>query len=417
MAGRLLLLVALLGAVSAPALALADGGGLGDRKAVVDQKLAQVQAKIAKQRAAEAKLNRQIAGLTTQIQGLTRRVAGVSTRLETLQEDLELRQRRLQKLTELFRLQTIRFTMLKRSYALSVKRLNGRLLNMYKQNEPTTVDVVLEARSFDDVLDQLDYLSAVARQDKRIAFEVAVTKRRVRAARAKTRTVQQGVAREASVIKARAQQEAYLRSRLVADRSELAGSKAEKAQALVATQKQIADARRESEALAAASAQIEARIREAEARAKAEAAARTATTSGDSPSPAAPPAAPGGNGGFIWPVTGATMTSPFGPRWGSTHAGIDLAMPTGTPIRAAAGGLVIWCGWMSGYGYLVMIDHRNGLVTLYAHQSRVGVSCNQEVSQGQTIGYVGSTGVSTGPHVHFEVRLRGTAVDPLGYLP
>lgn len=416
MARRLLLLIALVGAVSAPALALADGGGLGDQKAVVDQKLATVQAKIAKQHAAETKLNRQIAGLTTQIQGLTRRVAGVSTRLETLQEDLELRQRRMQKLTELFRLQTIRFTMLKRSYALSVKRLNDRLLSMYKQNEPTTVDVVLEARSFDDVLDQLDYLSAVAKQDKRIAFEVAATKRRVRAARAKTRTVKQGVAREASVIKARAQQEAYLRSRLVAGRSQLAGSKAEKAQALVATQKQIADARRESEALAAASAQIEARIREAEARAKAEA-GRTATTPGDSSSPAAPPAAPSGNGGFIWPVTGATMTSPFGPRWGSTHAGIDLAMPTGTPIRAAAGGLVIWCGWMSGYGYLVMIDHRNGLVTLYAHQSRVGVGCNQEVSQGQTIGYVGSTGISTGPHVHFEVRLRGTAVDPLGYLP
>lgn len=416
MARRLLLLIALVGAVSAPALALADGGGLGNQKAVVDQKLATVQAKIAKQHAAETKLNRQIAGLTTQIQGLTRRVAGVSTRLETLQEDLELRQRRMQKLTELFRLQTIRFTMLKRSYALSVKRLNDRLLSMYKQNEPTTVDVVLEARSFDDVLDQLDYLSAVAKQDKRIAFEVAATKRRVRAARAKTRTVKQGVAREASVIKARAQQEAYLRSRLVAGRSQLAGSKAEKAQALVATQKQIADARRESEALAAASAQIEARIREAEARAKAEA-GRTATTPGDSSSPAAPPAAPSGNGGFIWPVTGATMTSPFGPRWGSTHAGIDLAMPTGTPIRAAAGGLVIWCGWMSGYGYLVMIDHRNGLVTLYAHQSRVGVGCNQEVSQGQTIGYVGSTGISTGPHVHFEVRLRGTAVDPLGYLP
>ena len=86
-------------------------------------------------------------------------------------------------------------------------------------------------------------------------------------------------------------------------------------------------------------------------------------------------------------------------------------------MHAAGSGTVIWCGWMSGYGNLVMIDHHNGLVTLYGHNTSVAVSCNQQVSQGQVVSYSGCTGFCTGPHVHFEVRLHGSAVDPLGYLP
>jgi murein DD-endopeptidase MepM/ murein hydrolase activator NlpD len=78
---------------------------------------------------------------------------------------------------------------------------------------------------------------------------------------------------------------------------------------------------------------------------------------------------------------------------------------------------VIWCGWESGYGNLVVLDHHNGIATAYAHQSRIAVACNQNVTQGQVIGYVGCTGFCTGPHLHFEVRVNGTPVDPLGYLP
>jgi murein DD-endopeptidase MepM/ murein hydrolase activator NlpD len=104
-------------------------------------------------------------------------------------------------------------------------------------------------------------------------------------------------------------------------------------------------------------------------------------------------------------------------RWGTLHPGIDLGAAYGSAIHAAGSGTVVWCGWMSGYGNLVMIDHHNGLATAYGHQSRIAVGCNQEVSQGEVIGYVGSTGYSTGPHLHFEVRLNGNPVDPLGYLP
>ena len=119
--------------------------------------------------------------------------------------------------------------------------------------------------------------------------------------------------------------------------------------------------------------------------------------------------------GLIWPVHGP-VTSGFGWRWGRMHEGIDIAVPTGTPVAAAASGTVITAGWLGGYGNLVVIDHGNGLATAYGHNSSVTVGVGQSVAQGQAIAYSGSTGHSTGPHVHFEVRVNGSPVDPLGYL-
>ncbi len=98
------------------------------------------------------------------------------------------------------------------------------------------------------------------------------------------------------------------------------------------------------------------------------------------------------------------------------HEGIDLGAGFGTPIRAAAAGTIINAGWLGGYGNLVVIDHGGGISTAYGHQSSIAVGNGQSVSQGQVIGYVGSTGHSTGPHLHFEVRVNGAAADPLGYL-
>jgi murein DD-endopeptidase MepM/ murein hydrolase activator NlpD len=119
--------------------------------------------------------------------------------------------------------------------------------------------------------------------------------------------------------------------------------------------------------------------------------------------------------GFIWPVTG-TLTSPYGWRWGRMHQGIDVATRTGTPIAAASSGTVMVAGWRGAYGQLVVIDHGDGVSTAYAHQSAIGVSVGQSVDQGTIIGAVGSTGSSTGPHLHFEVRINGAATDPLPYL-
>lgn len=147
--------------------------------------------------------------------------------------------------------------------------------------------------------------------------------------------------------------------------------------------------------------------------------------------PASPPPAPGileppvttperassapSSSGLIWPTNGS-ITSEFGPRWGSFHSGIDIADPEGTPIAAAQAGEVVSAGYSGGYGNLVVIDHGGGLATAYAHQSSIAVGEGESVSQGQTIGYVGSTGQSTGNHLHFEVREGGAARNPRGYL-
>ena len=120
--------------------------------------------------------------------------------------------------------------------------------------------------------------------------------------------------------------------------------------------------------------------------------------------------------GLIWPVRGR-VTSGYGYRWGRMHQGLDIAAPTGTPIRAAKDGRVIFAGTMSGYGNVIIVDHGGGFSTLYAHQSRLGSSKGQSVPQGQVIGYVGSTGRSTGPHLHFETRVGGQARNPRPYLP
>ena len=403
----LLLVLAL--ALAAPALA---GDGLGHQKASVDAKLAAVQGKIAASRAKATALSTEIGSLTGKIRSLEGRVGDVSSRLGALQSDLELRQRRLDKLNQLFHLQTVRFVYLKREYTLSVQRLDTRLVAIYKQDDPTTIDILLAAKSFQDVLDQIDYLGAIANGDKRVAAAVATAKRQVKVARARTAVVRNGVAQEARAIGARVQQEAILRGELLSSQGKLAGARAGKAHALATTKAQEAAAIQESSALAAASADLAARIRAADAAARSSSSGDSTTTDSSGGTGAVPSSAPAS---LIWPVNGP-ITSPFGMRWGSLHPGIDIGVPTGTPIHAAAAGKVLYCGWESGYGNLVMIDHGGGIATLYGHQSRIVASCGEEVAQGQVIGYSGCTGFCTGPHVHFEVRVNGTPVDPLGYL-
>lgn len=119
---------------------------------------------------------------------------------------------------------------------------------------------------------------------------------------------------------------------------------------------------------------------------------------------------------YMFPVTNWNVTSNFGYRWGRLHAGTDVGVPIGTTVRASRGGQVITAGWLGGYGNCVIIDHGDGVATRYGHLSEVTVSVGQYVDQGQQIALSGNTGRSTGPHLHFEIRINGEAVDPLPYL-
>jgi murein DD-endopeptidase MepM/ murein hydrolase activator NlpD len=122
-----------------------------------------------------------------------------------------------------------------------------------------------------------------------------------------------------------------------------------------------------------------------------------------------------GTGTFIYPIRG-TLTSRYGTRWGRLHAGIDLAAPTGTRIKASDGGKVTFAGYNGALGYMVAIDHGGGRETWYGHCSKLFVKKGDKVYQGQHIANVGNTGRSTGPHVHFEVHINGKTKNPLNYL-
>jgi murein DD-endopeptidase MepM/ murein hydrolase activator NlpD len=355
-------------------------------------KRARVQGQLDAARAREARLTRQIGDITAQIRKLEGRVGDVSQKLSVLEEDLALHQRRLDKLNTLYAYQTTRLNILRRAYARAVHELSLRMIDIYETQNPTLIEVIIESQSFQDALNQLHYLDAIAAQDKGIAAKVRTTRDQVHATRERTKVVRSKVHSETQVIAVRTQQQRDVRNQLLASQHKLSGKRRAQSTALRLTRKQEKELQSEAAALAAADASIRGRL-------------ASAQSSDTTPS----------SSGLIWPVSGPVV-SPFGYRWGRLHAGIDIAVGYGTPIHAAAAGTVVLAGWVSGYGNYTCIDHGGGMATCYAHQSSYAVSQGASVGQGQVIGYVGCTGHCFGPHLHFEVRINGTPVDPLGYL-
>lgn len=205
--------------------------------------------------------------------------------------------------------------------------------------------------------------------------------------------------------RAREQREAEERARAEAEAAAAAARAREQAAAEEA-------ARRRAEEAARQRAADEAATRQRAARAPAAPGARSAPPAGRAQTE---PGTATGDGGCSWPVRGV-VTSEYGSRWGRLHAGIDIAAPTGTPIHAAQAGTVLVASSQGGYGLAVVIDHGD-VVTLYGHQSGIATSVGERVARGEVIGYVGNTGHSTGPHLHFETRYGGTPRDPRPCLP
>ena len=398
--------LAVLGAVVLAAATPALADNIGDKKQHVDAKIGSLQARIAVAQKLEGALRGQIAAVTGQIRALDGQVVDVSARLDILQRDLALRQARLDKLNALYALQTRKYLFEREQYKLALARLNARLVAIYMSDDPTVLDVVLNAKSVSDALDQVDYLSAISRQDQEIAVAVAVAEKSARRQQLETATVKTQVRSEVQAVAVRTYQQGAVKARLLGLHGKLATARSASNGRLVAIQTNQREWVQEANALQATSQSLAAQIQAAEA------ARRSA--SAPPPSSVTPAAAPVA-GGLIWPVQGP-VTSPFGMRWGSLHPGLDIGVGFGTPIHAAAAGTVLVAAYSGGYGNLVVIDHGNGIATAYAHQEPMATSVGQRVNQGDVIGYVGSTGFSTGPHLHFEVRINGEPVDPLGYL-
>ena len=395
MAGRrtlLLAVVVLLGAFVTTA-----SGDDYSRKHAIDSRLQKVQAKLAWAEKRQKELSSQIDSVNAELRALTKQVGDVSTRLATIERSLELHQEKLDRLTALYKVQTDRFLTLKRSYGISVERLDQRLVELYEGGEPSTLEVVLSSRSFSDLISSAQYVDSLRVQDAKIAGEIEPAKKLANEQRIRTHQFQAVVAAETHTIRVETDQVRSVERTLFLQKHRLASARSSRRESLI----QVGESKKaflhEAAGLSAASAALASRI-------------QGASGSYSPPSDSTPSAA-----GLIWPVSGPG-TSPFGMRWGRMHEGIDIGVGYGTPIHAAASGRVIYAGWMEGYGNLVAIDHGRGMSTAYGHQSRIAVSNGQTVSQGQVIGYVGCTGHCFGPHLHFEVRINGTPVDPMGYL-
>lgn len=373
---------------------------ISQKKAAVDTQISSLHGQLAIQQQQETDLRSQIDDVTARIRDLEGRVGDVSLRLQTLDEDLSLHRSRLHKLNQLFALQTTRFHLLQHNEQLAVQRLNQRLVAIYESNEDSvsTLDIVLGSASIESALDGLNYVKRINAEDRSVASAVLQAQLAIQQARKKTAKLRTTIEGEARAIVSRAQQARQDRDALLGTQNTLSATQQTK---LVALSHLTASERGEAneiDALTASSAALAARIRAEQQTSSGTAAAVTKSSAG-----------------LIWPVEGP-ITSPFGWRWGRMHQGIDIGVPTGTPIHAAAAGKVIYCGWETGYGNLVVLDNYGDLATAYAHQSAIAVTCGETVAQGQVIGYVGCTGECTGPHLHFEVRINGNPVDPLGYL-
>jgi murein DD-endopeptidase MepM/ murein hydrolase activator NlpD len=369
-----------------------------DRKEIVDGRINALEEKIQAAREREGVLSSEIEVVTDKIGALENDVDAASARLNELETVLALHQRRLDRLNQLYALQTRKLVFLQRQHREAVARLSKRLVEIYTSERTSSLSVVLDSGNFSDMLDQLEFLNTIGRQDRKIAGEVETAKLQMQETRNSTRRTRRQVAETTRSVAARTAEQRAVRDRLAWSQRELATARRDKRATLATVREDKEEAIGHMRDLQAQSAALAAKI-------------RSAQSSSIVPAPTGAASA----AGFVWPVHGV-LTSGFGWRWGRMHEGIDIAVSNGTPVVAAAAGTVIVAGWMGGYGNLVVVDHGGGISTAYGHNTSVTVGVGQQVAQGQLIAYSGNTGHSTGPHVHFEVRINGGAVDPMGYL-
>jgi murein DD-endopeptidase MepM/ murein hydrolase activator NlpD len=365
----------------------------------LQDRIDQTQNRIDVKRSHENVLTTQITGYSLRIKSLQGDITELQTRQDRVQRELDVKLAELADIRDKLQIVQDTLTRLRKRLAADRKLLADQLVALYKDQEPDMVTVVLEARGFTDLLDRSEYIDRITRQNNDIVTRVRTTTREVAREEARLSDLESQAEAAAKAIEVKRNEIADSKQTLVARQGDLKDARAVRARAVA----RIRSSRHELEGhlhvLEDRQAKIQARL-----------AGFSGTVSGGP--------IRHGSGGFIWPVNGP-IVSPFGVRWGRMHTGVDIGVGTGTPIRAAAAGTVSLMqpeASSGGYGNFTCIQHSGAISTCYAHQSRFGTTSGAHVAQGQVIGYVGCTGHCFGPHLHFEVRVNGVPVDPLGYL-
>jgi murein DD-endopeptidase MepM/ murein hydrolase activator NlpD len=365
-------------------LALLVGFGAGARAQDLQTRLDESRAELEQEKERKGVLSSELADFNARVDQLAGEVAILRNREAIVVAELRRVQHRLN--TEKARLERLHEQLHR-----SLNVLRNRLVDIYRSADPDLLTVMLESDGFDDLVSRYEYLRRIEEQDSSIVG-------RVRTLRNGSRITVERVTEDRNEIEEKKAELVRTRAQLEAREAELAAARDGKAAALDQVNSDIEQLEGD---VADLQGQIQQQIQQASA------------TPGVEPLQAGP--VQGASGGWIWPVNG-TLSSPFGYRWGRMHEGIDISVPEGTPIRSAKAGSVILAAYTGGYGNYTCVDHGGGLSSCYAHQSSYAVSPGDSVAQGAVIGYSGNTGSSTGPHLHFEIRVNGSAVDPLGYL-
>jgi murein DD-endopeptidase MepM/ murein hydrolase activator NlpD len=335
------------------------------------------------------------------IKRLTGAVAAIRSREAVTRERLDAEQQRLVAAGQALEVAHDHLARLRSHLRVALQSLRERLVAMYESGSPELLDVLIGEGDLEDVEARAEYLDRIHSADEAAAGRVRQLRDGVEL------TVERRLAAKGEIEHARDVIAAEGRE-LVATRGALQGRQTELVSARGDREAALARVRHHETELDGDVEAIQGKI------------AEELIATGSMPLPLG--AIKPGSGSMIWPVDGP-IASPFGPRTieghYEFHPGIDIAVPEGTPIRAALTGTVAFTepeAESGGYGNYTCIDHGGGLSTCYAHQSAFAVSPGERVQQGEVIGYSGCTGYCLGPHVHFEVRINGEVVDPLGYL-
>ncbi len=379
-----LALVALLPDASRSASLQAIQANINDKQAAIDNA-----------RAKEGVLTTDISSLSKRIRTLTREIGSLRRREARVQNTLDARRAQLARVQARYQVEHERFVRLRKELRRSQGVLAERLIQIYKADQPDMMSVILESDGFDDLLVRADYMNAIGEQDSLIVDKVRALKKKSAQKRLLLVVLRSQAVEAVKVIEIKQRELQEARAAIQSNEADLASARRAKSGKLGNVREHRHELEGDLRALQAASAQV------------------TSQLQGAGPVPAGPIRQ--GGGGYVWPVNGPVV-SPFGQRWGRLHAGVDISAPSGTPIRAAASGTVAMAGWMGGYGQYTCIQHGGGVATCYAHQSSMAVGTGASVKQGQVIGSVGCTGHCFGDHLHFEVRVGGSPVDPMGYL-
>lgn len=368
--------LALLVCIAPASFALADDAETQE----LESQLEDLQRQAEKQQEETDRLDARIGTISEQLRELSENVKEAEAEYNQIAGELAATEKRIEENAELLEAT-------EKELSEKTAQLRGRIRNVYMHGQVSYIDVLFGAKDFSDFLTRMDLFKRVINSDYALVKRVHEAKRIVEATRAE---LEKQRAYEARLVK-----EAEEKHLELLERRQDKNALLEK----VETDREVSQ--QAYEELIAASAEVERLIQASRYRYQ-------------YPSS-------GGSGSMIWPLYGE-ITSEYGwrthPIYGDSryHSGMDIGGDYGLPIVAAAAGIVTYSGWISGYGYAVIIDHGGGISTLYGHNESLAVGEGQTVSQGQVIAYCGSTGNSTGPHCHFEVRENGEPVDPMGYL-